>query len=72
MFRYAWSLDKLYLLLRIPIVIVSSLKPFILIIYPARIIDCIMNQAEPGVINRYIVEMALLQLLAADKPLQFF
>ncbi len=64
MFRYAWSLDKLYLLLRIPIVIVSSLKPFILIIYPARIIDCIMNQAEPGAINRYIVEMALLQLLA--------
>lgn len=64
MLKYAWSLDKLYLLLRIPITLVSSLRPFILIIYPAKIIDAIMNGSEIGIINRYIIEMALLQLLA--------
>lgn len=63
MLKYAWSLDKLYLLFRIPITLISSLRPFILIIYPAKIIEEIICRSEVGIINRYIIEMTLLQLL---------
>ncbi len=63
MLKYAWSLDKLYLLFRIPIALISSLRPFILIIYPAKIIEEITCRSEVGIINRYIIEMTLLQLL---------
>lgn len=39
MLSYAWELDKWYLLLRIPIVIIDSTKPFIMVLFPARIIE---------------------------------
>lgn len=61
MFKYAWSIDKLYLLLRIPITFISSLKPFIMIIYPAKIIDAIMNGENIGTIKIYIIQMTLIQ-----------
>lgn len=63
-FQYVWSIDKWYLLLRLPIVVVSSLKPFILIVFPAQILDSIMNGDHTKNIVTTIVVMVLLQLLS--------
>lgn len=63
--KYAWSIDKWYILLRIPMIMISSLKPFILIIYPSKIINEIMNGLKSDIIYRYIIEMVILQLFAS-------
>ncbi len=61
--RYAWSIDKLYLLLRFPIMLISALKPFILIIYPAKIIELIMDGVEMNCAIHFVFEMTVLQLI---------
>lgn len=62
--KYAWSIDKLYLLLRIPIMLVSSIKPFILIMYPAKIIELIMDGTKLNYLIPLIIEMTMFQLIS--------
>lgn len=64
MLRYAWSKDKMYLLIRIPIAIISSLQPFIMIIYPARIIEAIMNSNSYERVYEYILTMVSLYFVS--------
>lgn len=62
--KYVWSIDKLYLLLRIPIIVITSFKPFILILFPAKILDSIINRNHTGSIIEDIIIMVSLQLIS--------
>lgn len=64
MLSYAWELDKWYLLLRFPIVALDSAKPFIMVLFPAWIIEDITVSPDISKACMHIGWMAALTLLS--------
>lgn len=54
-FKISYKYDKLYLVFLIPQIIINSISPFIIVIFPKRIIDSITNNAPLN----YIITLAI-------------
>lgn len=59
-FVYTWKIDKLYLLLRLPSVLLESLTPFINVIFPALIVEDITIYLDYGRVCCHAAYMAIL------------
>lgn len=67
-FLYAWKIDKLYLLLRIPFTLLEALTPLITVIFPALIVEDITIYLDYTRVWRHVLYMV--GLLAASHVVQ--
>lgn len=63
-FAYVWKIDKLYLLLRLPSVLLQSLIPFITVIFPAFIVEDVTIYMDYGRVCRHVAYMAILLMVS--------
>ena len=63
-FLYAWKIDKLYLLLRIPFTLIEALTPLVTVIFPALIVEDITIYLDNTRVWRHVLYMAGLLVIS--------